>query len=69
MGEFRKAGKAGLKLDAENLSLPPDGTAGGFDIAGLLSTELREAFLEPGTLATKTEVPEGPKIASTVTAV
>ena len=69
MGEFRKAGKAGLKLEAEKLSLPPEGTTGGFDITGLLSAELREVFLEPGALATKTEVPKGPKIASTVTAV
>ena len=67
VGELKKAGKAGLKLDAEKLSLPPDGTAGGFDIAGLLSKELREAFLDPGTIATKIEVPKGPKIASKVT--
>ena len=64
MGILGKAGKAGLKLEPDKLSLPPEGTAGGFDITSLLSAELRKAFLEPSTLATKVEVPKGPKIAS-----
>ena len=69
IGELRKAGRAGLKLDAEKLSLPPEGTAGGFDITGLLSAELREAFLDPSTIATKIGIPKGPKIASAATAI
>ena len=32
LGTLGKAGKAGLRLEAEKLSLPPEGTAGGFDI-------------------------------------
>jgi len=64
LGTLGKAGKAGLRLEAEKLSLPPEGTAGGFDITSLLSAELREAFLDPSILATKVHVPKAPKIAS-----
>ena len=69
LGTLGKAGKAGLRLEAEKLSLPPEGTAGGFDITSLLSAELREAFLDPSVLATKVHVPKAPKIASAASAV
>ena len=69
LGTLGKAGKAGLRLEAEKLSLPPEGTAGGFDITSLLSAELREAFLDPSILATKVHVPKAPKIASAASAV
>ena len=56
-------------MEAEKLSLPPEGTAGKFDVTGLLSDELRLAFLEPSAIATKVAIPKGPKIARRVTEV
>ena len=67
LGTMRKTGRACLKLEAEKLSLPPDGTAGRFDVSALRSPELREAFLDPSTIATKVAIPKGPRIGSRVT--
>ena len=67
LGTMRKTGRAVLKLEAEKLSLPPAGTAGRFDVSALRSPELREAFLDPSTIATKVAIPKGPRIGSRVT--
>ena len=40
LGTLRRSGKAGFKIDAEKLSVPPPGTAGKFDATDLLSDEL-----------------------------